>query len=48
MGKIMGKLQEEQIQEQIRFYNQKTIQDMIDRYKNSKGKSMEFLGLFVL
>jgi len=31
MGKIMGKLQEEQIQEQIRFYNQKTIQDMIDK-----------------
>ncbi len=27
----MGKLQEEQIQEQIRFYNQKTIQDMIDK-----------------
>ena len=27
----MGNLQEEQIQEQIRFYNQKTIQDVIDK-----------------
>ena len=26
----MGKLQEEQIQQQINFYNKRTIQDMID------------------
>ena len=30
MGSVMGKLQEEQIQQQINFYNKRTIQDMID------------------
>ncbi len=30
MGSVMGKLQEEQIQQQINFYTKRTIQDMID------------------
>ena len=30
MESVMGKLQEEQIQQQINFYNKRTIQDMID------------------
>jgi|GEM_PF-193401 len=37
MGSVMGKLQEEQIQQQINFYNKRTIQDMIDIWgKESK------------